>query len=328
MSMYAEVEYEETMGKYGGMSGKNHGYGRNMAYAGTQVLQARFGGGHFSSVASHGDRWNSFSTWAKQSAGVKDMRDINKETVVQYGAYLREQGLAAATIQNRISTINVVMSHAREGQWEKLSPRELAGRSRSTVRTEAPKSYTAERYTAAHSAMTSAGLARAAAVFGLAREFGMRSEEASKANLDRLDKEMRQRGEINIVDGTKGGRTAPRWVAVTPAGREALAAAIAARPEGSSNMLRPNETYKNWRAGELRAGREILHEHGIRGYHDARAAYACARYTELTGHAAPAVSGGRRTVDRATDQAARRTISTELGHGRTDVAAAYVGSAR
>ena len=48
---------------------------------------------------------------------------------------------------------------------------------------------------------------------------------------------------------------------------------MAARPEGSKNLLRPGESYRAWREGELRAGREILHRHGIRGYHDARAAY-------------------------------------------------------
>ncbi len=65
---------------------------------------------------------------------------------------------------------------------------------------------------------------------------------------------------------------------------------------------------------------------GIRGFHDLRAAYACDRYQQLTGYAAPAVVGAR-LADRETDVSARKIISAELGHGRIDVVAAYVGSA-
>ncbi len=155
----------------------------------------------------------------------------------------------------------------------------------------------------------------------------MRSEEAAKANLGRLLNEAATGGAINIQDGTKGGRDAPRWVPVTEGIRAALAAAIAARPAGSRNLLAPGETYKAWRSGELRAGREILHTHGIKGYHDARAAYACARYAQLTGQQAPVVAG-QRTAAKADDRAARQTIAVELGHGRSDVARAYVGSSR
>ena len=155
----------------------------------------------------------------------------------------------------------------------------------------------------------------------------MRSEEASKADLNRLSKEASTLGKINVQEGAKGGRDAPRWVPVTPNGRAALQAAINARPEGSRNLLAPGETYRAWREGELRAGRDLLHGHGARGFHDARAAYACERYRELTGHQAPAVAG-HRGADRATDRAGRQVIAAELGHGRADVCRAYVGSAR
>lgn len=316
------------MGKYSGMRSRNHGYGRNLAYAGTQILWERFGGGHFSSVASHGERWRSFASWAREAAGIRDMRDITKATIMAYASALNSRGLAISTIHNRLSTVNVIMSHAREGHWERISPRALSGATRTTVRTVSPASLNRARYQDARVALAAAGLDRASAVLALAREFGMRSEEAVKADLDRLVREAITYGSINIIDGTKGGRTAPRWVPISPDGQQALAAARAARPDGSRNLLRPGETYKSWRANELRAGRAILHDHGIRGYHDARAAYACARYAELTGHPAPAVAGGRRRADRNVDRAARATLAAELGHGRTGVVVAYVGSAR
>jgi hypothetical protein len=314
------------MGLYGGVGTRNHGYGRKMDYAGQQALQARYGGGHFSTVATQGALWSAFSAWANEQ-GIKDMRDVTPECVSAYADAMRGQGLAVSTRQNRISAINTVMRQAREGRWTTVSPRAAVGEARSQVRTEAPATLDPSRYRNALAQLHATGLNRAAAVLSLGRECGMRSEEAAKANLGRLLNEAATVGSINIQDGTKGGRDAPRWVPVTEGIRAALAAAIAARPAGSRNLLAPGESYKAWRSGELRAGREILHTHGIKGYHDARAAYACARYAQLTGQQAPVVAG-QRTAAKADDRAARQTIAVELGHGRSDVARAYVGSSR
>ena len=117
-------------------------------------------------------------------------------------------------------------------------------------------------------------------------------------------------------------------MAVTAWGRQALDAALAARPPGSVNLLRVDETYQGWRQGELRAGRRLLKAAALRGYHDARAAFACERYQALTGDPAPVVTDGQRKADREADGQAREVIAVELGHGRTDVVAAYIGSAR
>ena len=155
----------------------------------------------------------------------------------------------------------------------------------------------------------------------------MRSEEATKADLGRLSQEASRLGKVNVLEGTKGGRSAPRWVPVTATGRAALQAALDARPEGSRNLIAPGESYRSWREGELRSGRDLLHGHGAKGFHDARAAYACQRYQELTGHEAPATAG-HRGADRDADRAARAVIAGELGHGRPDVCRAYVGSSR
>ena len=314
------------MAIYGSINSKNCGYGRRMDYAGKKVLESHFGGGHFSSVASHAERWSAFSEWAKET-GIRDMRHIVPEHVSQYAAQMKADGLAIATMHNRISTINTILSHAREGAWRTISPRDLIGESRSQVRTDVPSMLDRTQYESALATLRGEGLDRAAAILMLAREFGMRSEEASKADLNRLSKEASTLGKINVQEGAKGGRDAPRWVPVTPNGRAALQAAINARPEGSRNLLAPGETYRAWREGELRAGRDLLHGHGARGFHDARAAYACDRYQKLTGHDAPAVAG-HRGADRATDKAAREVIAQELGHGRADVTRAYVGSSR
>ncbi len=63
---------------------------------------------------------------------------------------------------------------------------------------------------------------------------------------------------------------------------------------------------------------------GLGKLHDLRAAYACERYQALAGAAAPAV-GGPRVASSEADRAARDTIAQELGHGRSDVVATYIG---
>jgi hypothetical protein len=190
---------------------RNYGFGRRMDYAGRQTLLDRYGGGHFSSVATHSDRWSAFCNWSK-TQGIRDMRDVRPEHVAAYAASIREQGLAASTRQNRVSTVNVVMSHASQGRWAAVSPRGLAGEARSQVRTAAPATRDRRTYASALEALRTAGLERAAAVLGLAREFGMRSEEAAKSDLNRLAREAERTGKVNILEGTKGGRDAPRWV--------------------------------------------------------------------------------------------------------------------
>ena len=314
------------MAIYGSINSRNHGFGRRMDFAGKNVLESHFGGGHYSSVASHSERWAAFCDWTKE-IGIRDMRHITQDHVSQYTEHMKAANLSVATMQNRISTINVILNHAREGSWQKISPRETVGEARSQVRTEAPVMLDRAVYAAAKSDLLAAGYVRAAAVLALARELGLRSEEAVKADLGRISKEASTLGRVDIQDGTKGGRTAPRWITVTDESRAAIRAAIEARPEGSNNLLRPGEAYKDWRNSELRAGRDLLHDHGARGFHDARSAYACERYEVLTGHQAPAVAG-HRGADRSADRAAREVIARELGHGRADVCRAYVGSSR
>ncbi|GAB3679040.1 integrase domain-containing protein [Salinisphaera aquimarina] len=305
------------------MSRRNFGYGRRLDYAGRQALRQHFGGGHHGSQATQGERWNRISRWLRDH-DIRDMRYVEPQHIQRFADERLDDGLDPNTVRGEISAANVVMSHATRGVWKPLSPTAIVG-PRDGVRRVAPMSVDRERDRAAR-----AGLGhtpRAAAVWALARETGMRSEEATKADLDRLTREAGRYNAINIQEGTKGNRRAPRWVPLTDRAREALEIARATRPEGSPNLLRADETYKSWRNGELRTGRESLHPAGIRGYHDGRTAYACDRYRTLTGHDAPALAGTR-TADRAADREARRVIAYELGHNRMEVAAAYVGSAK
>ena len=135
-------------------------------------------------------------------------------------------------------------------------------------------------------------------------------------------------GRINIQDGTKGGRggaTAPRWVRADEHIREALSYAEQVSPDGSRNLLAPNETYLDFNRRVVRPARNILQTHDLKGFHELRTAYACERYEQITDYFAPVCGGECSQLDPHLDREARLQISYELGHGRIDVVSAYIG---
>lgn len=319
------------MGRYA--SSRNFGYGKQMSHAGKAALHDYYGQGHHGTVATHTNRWEAFAEWAREQ-GVRDLAKFDsRELATAYAKHVRAQveagDIAVSTAQNRISTVNTTFAALRGDRYVQISPRDYAG-PRDNVRTEAPAALDTNQVQGAAMALRNAGLLRAAAALELARAFGVRREEAVKADLNRWSREATRHGAVNVIDGTKGGRDAPRWVPVGDAQRQTLANALAARPEGSRNLIAPGESYAQLaisRSGEITRGREILKQHGLPGYHDSRAAYACQRYEQITGRPAPAVAG-ERLAPKDQDRQARAVISAELGHGRIDVLVSYVGSSR
>jgi len=90
-------------------------------------------------------------------------------------------------------------------------------------------------------------------------------------------------------------------------------------------MIAPHESSLNLLQQIIRPARDTLHAHNLKGFHELRAAYACERYEQITHHHAPINGGQCCRVDRNLDREARTQISHELGHGRIDVVAAYIG---
>jgi hypothetical protein len=169
---------------------------------------------------------------------------------------------------------------------------------------------------------------RAAAIVLLARATGMRLRKVILADLPRLSREAEAFGRINIQDGTKGGRagaSALRWIAVDNHSREALRFALQVSPLGSRNLIAPHESYQSLLREIIRPAREILHVHNLKGFHELRAAYACERYELITQHRAPIDGGECCQLNQRLDREARRQVAYELGHGRIDVVAAYIG---
>ncbi|MDY7063886.1 hypothetical protein PsexTeo8_02860 [Pseudomonas extremaustralis] len=322
------------MALVGKRDGRNFGYGRQLSYAGPQALRDMFGGGHYGTVKAHSDRWQAFVHWCRSEAGpgVNDARQIDRQTLLNYAGYLRqqvEQGeLAIATAQNRLSSVNRTMAALRGDQYVKVpSPSKALRMQRTTVRTTIPQGQNREQVMRIVDALHEQH-PRAAAIAQLARATGMRLREAILADLPRLQREAEQLGRINIQDGTKGGRggaSAPRWISVDDQVREALSYAELVSPEGSHNLLAPNESYLDFQQRIVRPARDFLHAHNVKGFHELRAAYACERYEQITRHLAPINGGGSGRFDPRLDRKARTQISYELGHSRIDVVSAYIG---
>ena len=323
------------MALVGRRDGRNFGYGRQLSYAGPQALKDMFGGGHYGTVKAHCDRWQSFVKWCRseQGPGINDARQIDRKVLADYAAYLRDAvecgSLAISTAQNRLSSVNRTMAALRGDQCVKLpSPSKALGIQRSRVRHSVPQGQDREQVKQIVDALCRDHQQRAAAIVLLARASGMRLREAILADLPRLSREAKDLGRINIQDGTKGGRSgasAPRWIAVDGQISDALRFARQVSPAGSRNLIAPHESYLCLLQDNIRPARDILHAHNLKGFHELRAAYACERYEQITQHLAPVNGGQSIRVDRSLDREARRQISYELGHGRIDVVAAYIG---
>ncbi|HEN8704793.1 TPA: integrase domain-containing protein [Pseudomonas putida] len=323
------------MALVGRRDGRNFGYGRQLSYAGRQALEDLFAGGHFATVKAHGDRWQAFVRWCRSEdgPGYNDARQIDRQTLEDYVAYLRQQiqqgELCIATAQNRLSSVNRTLAALRGDQDVRIaSPSKALGQHRSNIRTHAPDGQDYQDVQRVAQALAERQLERVAAIVMLARTTGMRLREAILADLPRLRREAEHLGRLNIQDGTKGGRSgasAPRWVVANEEVKAALQLAGEASPTGSRNLLCQDETYAVFMQRTVLPARVILHEYGLKGFHELRAAYACKRYEQLTGHAAPVNDEHGYCIDRNLDKQAREQISLELGHNRIDVVSAYIG---
>jgi len=323
------------MALVGKRDGRNFGYGRQLSYAGPQALKDLFGGGHYGTVKAYSDRWQAFVRWCRSEdgPGFNDARQIDRQTLLDYAGYLRQQveqsAIGIATAQNRLSSVNRTLAALRGDQYVKVvSPSKTLGMRRTSVRHSVPQGQDREQVKRIVDVLCKHQMPRAAAIVQLARANGMRLREAILADLPRLKREAKQFGKINIQDGTKGGRSgtsAPRWIAVDDHIREALRFAEQVSPDGSRNLLAPNESYLDFHQRVVHPARKILHAQNLKGFHELRAAYACERYVQITNHQAP-INGGRCSrFDPHLDREARSQISYELGHGRIDVSSAYIG---
>jgi site-specific recombinase XerC len=153
----------------------------------------------------------------------------------------------------------------------------------------------------------------------LQEAFGLRREESIKIRPGWAD----QGNALRLkAPWTKGGRERE-----LPIRTEAQRAVLneAKKLAAGRSLIPANSNYRE----QLKAFKAECQRVGINGVHGLRHRYAQTRYVEKTGWECPARGGPRpkqlTPEQRSIDQRARLEISLELGHGRAQVTANYVG---
>ncbi len=249
------------------------------------------------------------------------MELITPEHVQTYVKSLQEQGLSAATVKNDLSAINTTMRLATGDRWQPIEPSGLGVPKRSYVRQTVPLGIDRALVAQSQSRLDDRG----AAIVGLARGLGLRAKECCLLDAKSALRQALTKGEVKIVSGTKGGRV--RTIKITNDHQiDALKAAAGVQKKDRS-MVPAGMSLKAFRPQLDRIRQAVKEATGGQSLHSLRAAYACARYQDHTKVPAPVIAGSR-LVSKALDHDARLKIARELGHGRIDVVASYVGSAR
>jgi site-specific recombinase XerC len=149
--------------------------------------------------------------------------------------------------------------------------------------------------------------------------FGLRREESIKIIPSWAD----QRDRLRLKDSwTKGGRY--REVPIFTAEQRAAVDAAKDLAQGAS-LIPAAMLYRD----QLQRFRAQCDKAGIGGVHGLRHQYAQSRYEALTGWKCPAAGGPSSkqltASQKARDREARLTISAEMGHGREQITAVYLG---
>jgi integrase len=230
-------------------------------------------------------------------------------------ALWQAQGIAPGTVKNRLSVLRWWATHigkssllARRNAAYGVPQREMVAQASKARELPLDK---VVRVRNAHVRMS----------LQLQRAFGLRREEALKIKPFQAD-----HGDRLVLQAswTKGGR--PREIPLrTLAQRAILDQAKALVTLKSASLIPAHRTY----AQQLHAYEGHCRRAGLDKMHGLRHAYAQERFLDLTGFPCPAAGGPPREAltpaQREADYDARVLISTELGHGREAITAAYLG---
>ena len=152
--------------------------------------------------------------------------------------------------------------------------------------------------------------------------------EASLLDLKDALRRAKRKGSVRITRGSKGNRAKkiPREIEVSSQHLALLEELISSI--GEQNVIPAGMTFRQWYDRAYRVMRPVVEVLGLEsGFHRFRQAWACQKYEEITGNDAPCVAGCR-VAERETDREAREWLCEALGHGRTQIVAAYVGGVR
>lgn len=295
-------------------------------------------GGFFAQKASQSyasqstlkSRFNQFVVYLKENK-INRLEQVTKSIVENYAKLIKENNrLSISAKHNLLSAVNVIMREARRDDLLKVTAREIGIEPRSNV----AKTFKGgvERHSMSD---------KVAVIVNLAKNFGLRFEEASKLNASVALKQATGNSEIKISLGTKGGQN--RVIPITSQ-EQVSALKKAAEIQGAAKSL--IDPFLSYREHKAMCYRETSNFHAERHF------YANERYSALIkdilgidikspvlsdkpskmkwrdyiAHEA-ARQGVNITPDMARefDREARLKLSKELGHCREDVVSRYIG---
>jgi hypothetical protein len=269
------------------------------------------------SYATQAGRSHTLSSFANVMAGLGltrlTLRGIKPGHIEAFVKHQQAKGLAD-------STLKTMMSHVR---WmaEKIGKPNIVART-NDVYGIADRVYVTNESKARE--LTAEQLGKVtdpycAMSLQLQAAFGLRREESLKIRPGQAD-----RGDVLYLQASwcKGGRA--REVPIRSEEQRQLLGAAKTLANGGS-LIPAELSYK----AHLRQFRTQCDRAGIHKVHGHRHRYAQKRYQELTGWACPACGGPTTkqltTEQKRIDKEARLIISAELGHGREQITAVYLG---
>jgi integrase len=268
------------------------------------------------SHATQADRLRTLTLASRQlrAAGFRQMRagSLNGKHVEALLERWQAEGLSVGTLKNRLAHLRWWAEKAGKAGVIPSDNDRLAIPERRFVTNENKARHLGESLELVSDPYVRMSLA-------LQQAFGLRREESIKFQPSYAD-----RGDCVVLKGswTKGGR--PRTVPIiSPEQRAILDQAH--QFAGGGSLIPAHKTYIQQRHpydGQCKAA-GLRHMHGLRHH------YAQVRYETLTGWKAPTAGGPLVRMltpsQRTQDGVARQTISRELGHERTQIAAVYLG---
>lgn len=243
-----------------------------------------------------------------------DARSLKPKHVEALLSTWRAEGISDATMKNRMSWL----------RWwaEKVQKPGLIPRDNGALGLADKVTFKGPRAEATGGDRMGALPERMQLAIRLQMAFGLRLEESLKLRPARADLGDR----LALAPAwCKGGR--PRDVPVINADQRALLDRLH-QVCGGGSLIPAQHTFISFR----KAFEKATLEAGIRNVHKHRHWYAQRRYEALSGFPCPAAGGpthdGLTRAEQARLDAARLTVSRELGHNRIDVTDAYLGPRR
>lgn len=310
---------------------KNYGFGKQLLYAAHQAIVYLYRGGHYSASKTHNRRFSRFIRFLMSEFNIRDARNIKQEHLDAYAKHVAAQfsagELSLKYVRNLISSMNVGMSAFRNDDLMFAKPSDYLPNG-SNIRTEPPACSDENVMQCLHSLQQQKKF-REFAVVWLVYHFSMRVREAVLADLYRLKVEAKRTGQVCILEGTKGGRKSKdRIIEVGDEELAFLEFLYSVCPSGSDNLLSEDETFIQFQNKVLNPLRKVLKKFNIPNFREIRALGLNRVYESRTGYLSPVRLNALGIYD---DQDASlvleglKEVSRTAGHGRIEVAYAYVG---